>query len=251
MATPPPMPTVTVTISLDEQWMVRYLDVNVDLQAVLDYKAERDVETPYPYRYTLDVVSITDVPPRSWHRPTRSTRRRPPPRPLPRWCRDGVHEEEEEEEPRWLEVHSFRHGRRRADHRRPPRQQDRARSANRRKPRGSSPGTHRADAAFAFAAARLRITIGSIYNDQGSTIDLTTTRDVSLDRESATVSSDISIERTAAEVSPGVSAIPFHALNAQYSVILTKLYRFESPDGRWHIVDAVGCRALLLRDRAR
>jgi hypothetical protein len=54
---------VTVTISLDEQWMVRYLDVNVDIQAVLEYKAERDVETPYPYRYTFDVVSITDAPP--------------------------------------------------------------------------------------------------------------------------------------------------------------------------------------------
>ena len=54
---------VTVTISLDEQWMVRYLDVNVELQAVLEYKAKRDVDTPYPYRYTLDVVSITDAPP--------------------------------------------------------------------------------------------------------------------------------------------------------------------------------------------
>ncbi len=82
---------------------------------------------------------------------------------------------------------------------------------------------------FAFAAAKLRITIGSIYNDEGTTIDLTTTRDVSLDRESATVSSDISIERTAAEVSPGVNAIPFDALNANYSEILTKLYRIESP----------------------
>ena len=82
---------------------------------------------------------------------------------------------------------------------------------------------------FAFAAAKLRITIGSIYNDQGTTIDLTTTRDVSLDRESATVSSDISIERTAAEVSPGLNTVPFDALNANYSVILTKLYRFESP----------------------
>ena len=55
---------VTVTISLDDQWMVRYLDVNVDIQAVFKYKAERDVEVPYPYRYTLDVVSITDTPPK-------------------------------------------------------------------------------------------------------------------------------------------------------------------------------------------
>ncbi len=55
---------VTVTISLDEQWMVRYLDVDVDIQAVFKYKAERDVEVRYPYRYTLDVVSITDTPPK-------------------------------------------------------------------------------------------------------------------------------------------------------------------------------------------
>jgi hypothetical protein len=54
--------TVHVTISFDEQWMVRYLDVNLDFQAVLKYKAQRDVETTYPYRYTLDVVSIADAP---------------------------------------------------------------------------------------------------------------------------------------------------------------------------------------------
>jgi len=54
--------TVVVTVSFDEQWMVRYLDVNVDVQAVLKYKAEADAETPYPYRYTVDVVSTSDAP---------------------------------------------------------------------------------------------------------------------------------------------------------------------------------------------
>ncbi len=82
---------------------------------------------------------------------------------------------------------------------------------------------------FAFASAKLRITVGEIINSKGTTVDLTTTTDEALDRESATVSSDISIERTATEVSPGVSAIPFDALNAKYSQVLTKLYRFESP----------------------
>ncbi len=82
---------------------------------------------------------------------------------------------------------------------------------------------------FAFASAKLRITIGEIANIEGTTVDLTTTTDESLDHESATVSSDISIERTATEVSPGVSAIPFDALNAKYSEVLTKLYRYHSP----------------------
>jgi hypothetical protein len=82
---------------------------------------------------------------------------------------------------------------------------------------------------FGFAAAKVRVTVGAIYNREGSTVDLTTTRDMSLDRESSTVSTDISVERTATEVSPGVSAIPFDPLNAKYTEILTKLYRYESP----------------------
>jgi hypothetical protein len=54
---------VAVTVSFDEQWMVRYLDVNVDVQAVLKYKAQDDVGTTYPYRYTVDVVSTSESPP--------------------------------------------------------------------------------------------------------------------------------------------------------------------------------------------
>jgi hypothetical protein len=53
---------VTVTVSLDEQWMVRYLDVNVDYHSVLDHMAKKDAEGFYPYRYTMDVVKITDKP---------------------------------------------------------------------------------------------------------------------------------------------------------------------------------------------
>ena len=69
-----------------------------------------------------------------------------------------------------------------------------------------------------------------MYNYEGSTIDITSTRNVSIDRHSSTASSDVSIERTAIEVTPGVSAIPFDALNVTFSEILTRLYRFESPD---------------------
>ena len=55
--------SVVVTVSLDDQWMVRYLDVNLDFHAVLKYKAENDADTPYPYRYTIDVVSTSEAPP--------------------------------------------------------------------------------------------------------------------------------------------------------------------------------------------
>ena len=53
---------VSVTVSLDEQWMVRYLDVNVDYHSVLAHRAEKDVGAWYPYRYTMDVVNTTDKP---------------------------------------------------------------------------------------------------------------------------------------------------------------------------------------------
>ncbi len=54
---------VTVTISLDEQWLVRYLDVNLDYAAVLEHRATVDVENQYPYRYTIELNSIMDAPP--------------------------------------------------------------------------------------------------------------------------------------------------------------------------------------------
>ncbi|MDP9463635.1 MAG: hypothetical protein M3P52_03345, partial [Actinomycetota bacterium] len=53
---------VTVTISLDEQWLVRYLDVNLDFEAVLKHRASNDPEVQYPYRYTLEITSITESP---------------------------------------------------------------------------------------------------------------------------------------------------------------------------------------------
>jgi hypothetical protein len=54
--------TVTVTVSMDDQWMVRYLDVEVDHQSVLDHRAKLDPEGFYPYRFTVDLVSVTDTP---------------------------------------------------------------------------------------------------------------------------------------------------------------------------------------------
>ncbi|MGZ4765344.1 MAG: hypothetical protein ACXV6M_06760 [Ilumatobacteraceae bacterium] len=53
---------VTVTVSLDDQWMVRYLDVDVDHASVLEHRAKVDVGTKYPYRLTIDLISITDKP---------------------------------------------------------------------------------------------------------------------------------------------------------------------------------------------
>ena len=53
---------VKVTVSFDEQWMVRYLDVDVDHDSVLDHRAGLDPGIPYPYRFTVDLISVTDTP---------------------------------------------------------------------------------------------------------------------------------------------------------------------------------------------
>ena len=53
---------VTVTVSLDDQWMVRYLDVDVDHASVLEHRAKVDAGTKYPYRLTIDLISTTDKP---------------------------------------------------------------------------------------------------------------------------------------------------------------------------------------------
>jgi len=82
---------------------------------------------------------------------------------------------------------------------------------------------------FAYSAAKMRIMISSMYNAGGSIVDLTSTSEVTVDRASSTVSREIDVERTAAEVAPGVDAIPYDALNAEYSEIMTKLYLYESP----------------------
>jgi hypothetical protein len=49
--------TVTVTISLDTGMLVRYLDINIDYESVLESRAKKDTEGTYPYRYTIEVVS--------------------------------------------------------------------------------------------------------------------------------------------------------------------------------------------------
>ena len=49
--------TVTVTVSLDTEMLVRYLDINVDYESVLESRAKQDTEGTYPYRYTIEVVS--------------------------------------------------------------------------------------------------------------------------------------------------------------------------------------------------
>ena len=54
--------TVTVTVSFDDQWLVRYLDVELDHDAVLDHRAKLDPGTQYPYRFTMDLAAITDTP---------------------------------------------------------------------------------------------------------------------------------------------------------------------------------------------
>lgn len=53
---------VNVTVSFDDQWMVRYLDVELDYQTVLEHTAGTAPDNTYFYRYTLDVISITDKP---------------------------------------------------------------------------------------------------------------------------------------------------------------------------------------------
>jgi hypothetical protein len=82
---------------------------------------------------------------------------------------------------------------------------------------------------FEFASARVRITIGSYFNNAGTPVDLTTVRTVTIDRRSSSASADVQIERTATQVEPGVSAIPFDAINAHYTEIMTKDDVYESP----------------------
>ena len=93
---------------------------------------------------------------------------------------------------------------------------------------------------FEFASAELHLTVAHIYNYQGTPVDLTTTEAMTLDRQSQRAKSDIKLERTATEVAPGVTAIPYDALNASYTEILTTTDRFESPrddSGVWERYD--------------
>jgi len=82
---------------------------------------------------------------------------------------------------------------------------------------------------FQFASAKLQISIGEIYNISSDAVDMTTSRDVSIDRESNMAKSEVKIERTSREIAPGVNAVPFDALNTSFTEIMTTTSRFESP----------------------
>ncbi len=82
---------------------------------------------------------------------------------------------------------------------------------------------------FAYTAATLRVTEGSMYNEGGTPIDLTTTNDISIDRPSVVASSDVNIVRTPADAQATVGEIPPAEVRAAYTEILTNQYRYESP----------------------
>jgi hypothetical protein len=81
---------------------------------------------------------------------------------------------------------------------------------------------------FGFASAKVRISVGSIYNLQGSLIDATETSDVSIDHQSARASSVIAIAPTTSEIAPGVAAIPYDTFRDKRTEILTKDYKYVS-----------------------
>ena len=82
---------------------------------------------------------------------------------------------------------------------------------------------------FAFAAATLQVTVGTIYSTHdGTAVDLTTTKHISIDRQSATATREINIAPTPSQVSPGVDAVPMDDVSDSYTDILTKDYRYES-----------------------
>ncbi len=81
---------------------------------------------------------------------------------------------------------------------------------------------------FGFASATLQIAVGEFYNNAGDPVDLTTTKHVSIDRESSEAKADVKLERTSTEVAPGVNAVPFDAINASFTEILTKTIRYDS-----------------------
>jgi hypothetical protein len=82
---------------------------------------------------------------------------------------------------------------------------------------------------FGYAAAKLRVTVGSIYNSGGATMDLTTTEDVSIDRQTATASSDVKVSRTQPQVVSGTGTTPVIDVDESYTEVLTKSYRYDSP----------------------
>ncbi|MBK5333794.1 MAG: hypothetical protein JJD93_17590 [Ilumatobacteraceae bacterium] len=82
---------------------------------------------------------------------------------------------------------------------------------------------------FAFAAATAQVTVAAIYtNDDGTTVDLTSTKQISIDRQSGTASKATEVSLTPSQISPGVDAIPMDDITDSYTQILTKDYRYET-----------------------
>lgn len=53
---------LTITVSLDGQWIVRYVDVNLDYNAVVEHRAKQDSTKRFTYRLTVDLIAIKDKP---------------------------------------------------------------------------------------------------------------------------------------------------------------------------------------------
>ncbi len=81
---------------------------------------------------------------------------------------------------------------------------------------------------FEFASAKLQISVGEFYNNAGDPVDLTTTKDESIDRQSNRAKIDVKLERTSTEVAPGVNAVPYDAINTSFTEIFTKTKRYDS-----------------------
>lgn len=82
---------------------------------------------------------------------------------------------------------------------------------------------------FAFASAKVRVAISSIYNVNGAMMDATETSDTSIDRQSTRASSERTVSPTATEVEPGVSPIPYGTFRDARTEILTRDYLYVSP----------------------
>ena len=238
-----------MTVSFDEQWMVRYLDVNVDFQAVYKYKAERDVggRTTHTGTRSMSCRSSTRLPTIS------VPKNAVDPPPMTRPARTGgAVMATKEEEPRRVEVHRLPRRRDRVDHvisMASKTEMGQRISGNREDRRIE---THPVDTAIrVLRSEAARDTIGSIYNSEGAVVDLTTTSDMSIDRESASVTSDIVIERTATEVAPGVNAIPFDALERQVHGDPDEAVPIRIPVEAGEPWTRSHRRAVLLRHRAR
>jgi hypothetical protein len=82
---------------------------------------------------------------------------------------------------------------------------------------------------FAFAAATVHVTVAAIYtNPDGTTVDLTSTKKISIDRASSTASKEVEVALTPSQISPGVDAIPMDNVTDSYTEILTKDYRYDT-----------------------